>query len=319
MKIFVDFPVSGRALDVLQGGTAGHELIFARKPATSVLAEVEIDPAIAAAEVAVGQPDPAAIAGAKRLKWVQVSSSGFTRYDTAEFRELVQSRGIAVTHSAGVYAEACAVHVLSFLLAQVRGLPLALASAAGNGSADWKDLRARSSTLSGERVLILGFGSIGRKLAERLAPFGAEVTAFRRRERGTEGIEVRTDLLPALAGADHVVNILPGSSQTDGLIDSEKFSAMKDGAAFYNIGRGSTVDQAALLAALESGRLRAAWLDVTTPEPLATNHPLRAVENCYITPHLAGGHGDEALSLIRHFVANFQRFVAGEELAERIM
>ena len=95
--------------------------------------------------------------------------------------------------------------------------------------------------------------------------------------------------------------------------------ALKSGAVFYNIGRGTTVDQAALLDALRSGRLAASWLDVTDPEPLPDNHPLWAEPQCFITPHVAGGHAEEAKTLVRHFLKNLDRFVHGLPLLDRVM
>jgi phosphoglycerate dehydrogenase-like enzyme len=94
---------------------------------------------------------------------------------------------------------------------------------------------------------------------------------------------------------------------------------MKPGAIFYNIGRGATVDQAALSDALHSGRLSAAWLDVTDPEPLPEDHPLLATPNCFITPHTAGGHVDEGRSIVKHFLENLGRFTRGEPLIDRVM
>jgi phosphoglycerate dehydrogenase-like enzyme len=94
---------------------------------------------------------------------------------------------------------------------------------------------------------------------------------------------------------------------------------MKPGARFYNIGRGTTVDQGALVHALESGLLGGAYLDVTDPEPLPEDHPLWSVPNCFITPHSAGGRGTERLELVRHFVANLARYAAGEPLLDRII
>jgi phosphoglycerate dehydrogenase-like enzyme len=93
---------------------------------------------------------------------------------------------------------------------------------------------------------------------------------------------------------------------------------MKPGAVFYNIGRGTTVDQLALAEALEDGRLAAAWLDVTDPEPLPDDHPLWAAPNCHITPHTAGGHTNEGETLVLHFLENFRRFLANEALLDRI-
>jgi len=321
LRIFVDLNMPEDVMDLLRQGTEGHELIFPRKPADSVLSKAAPDPQFSSADIAFGQPDTTAIREAPNLKWVQVSSSGITRYDTEEFRSHAASRGLAVCNSASVYAEPCAVQVLAFMLAQARILPHGLISHAKGGSGDWHHLRACCSTLRGENVLILGFGAIGKRLTELLRPFNANVTAFRRRERGDEGVPVvnRDGLERALGETDHVVNILPDSEQTRGFFDETLFAAIKPGAVFYNIGRGVTVNQDALLEALRSARLSAAWLDVTDPEPLPQDHPLRHQPNCFITPHIAGGHRGESASLVRHFLNNFNRYLKGEPFVDRVM
>ncbi len=314
--------MSERAGEALRQATVGHELIFSSRLSTSVLAAGAVDPGVGEAEVVFGQPDPAALLDSRMLRWVQLTSAGITRYDNAKFRGAMADAGVAVTNSSDVYAEPCAVHVLGLMLSQARVLPRALASEVENGSDEWKALRADSGTLRGDRVLILGYGAIGRWLAEFLAPFGAEVVAYRRRARGDEGVRVvasEGDLADELGRADHVVNILPASPETVGFFDAARFASLKRGAALYNIGRGTTVDQSALEIALRSGELGAAWLDVTEPEPLGEDHPLRALENCHITPHIAGGRGDETLALVEHFAANLRRLEAGEELADRVM
>ena len=321
-RIFVDFAVAADALEMLRVGTKGHQLVFPQKPIASVLSAPERDPQFATADIAFGQPDPQAIADATKLKWIHVSSSGITRYDNPKFRALVAERKIAVTNSAGVYNEACAVHVLSFMLAQARNLPRALGSRTANGTDEWRGLRGSSSTLRGQTVLILGFGAIGRRLVDLLRPLHMNVIAYRRKARGDEGVPVITqEQLPrTLASeADHIINILPDNAESQRFFDAARFAALKPGAVFYNIGRGATVDQDALLEALRSKRLKAAWLDVTEPEPLPDNHPLRAEPNCFITPHLAGGQADEAKLLIQHFLKNFDAYVRGEPLCDQVM
>ncbi len=321
LRIFVDLAVAPDVLELLQAGTRGHELVFSRTPVSSVLAEAGRDPQFATVDVAFGQPESRAIAEASRLKWVHVSSSGITRYDNPQFRALMAKRKIAVTNSASVYNEPCAVHALSFMLAQARKLPRALKTRTASGTDAWHALRGSSGTLRGETVLIMGYGAIGRRLTELLRPFDMKVIAYRRRARGDEGVPVVTEdqLADTLSEADHVVNILPDSAETRQFFDVTRFSAIKTGAIFYNIGRGTTVDQAALLDALRSGRLGAAWLDVTEPEPLPDDHPLWAEPNCFITPHVAGGHVDEAKTLVRHFLKNFDRFIRGKPLLDRVM
>jgi phosphoglycerate dehydrogenase-like enzyme len=321
LRIFVDFSLAPDVSEMLQAGTRGHQLVFPKTPASSVLAKAEHDPQFATVDIAFGQPEPEAIAEANRLKWIHVSSSGITRYDNPKFRALMAERKITVTNSASVYNEACAVHALSFILAQARKLPLALKTRAASGTDAWYAVRGFSGTLRGETVLILGYGAIGKRLAELLRPFDMKVIAYRRKARGDEGVQVVTggQLFRALAEADHVVDILPDSTETRYFFDAARFLAVKPGAIFYNIGRGTTVHQDALLEALRSGHLKAAWLDVTEPEPLPDNHPLRAEPDCFITPHVAGGHVDEAKTLVRHFLKNFERFVQSEPLLDRVM
>ena len=133
LRIYVDLAMPPDALDLLRAGTSRHTLVFPAKPVTSVLSKGEPDPQFATVDVAFGQPDLESIRGAQRLLWVQVSSAGITRYDSTEFRELTRARGIAVSNSSEVYNEACAVHALSFMLAQARQLPLGLRTRAARG------------------------------------------------------------------------------------------------------------------------------------------------------------------------------------------
>ncbi|HTQ49387.1 MAG TPA: D-2-hydroxyacid dehydrogenase [Candidatus Acidoferrales bacterium] len=320
-RIFVDFAVTPEVLELLQAGTCGHQLVFPKTPVSSVLARAERDPQFTTVDIAFGQPEPGAIAEAGQLKWIHISTSGITRYDNPQFRALMAERKIPVTNSASVYNEACAVHALSFMLAQARKLPQALRCRTGNGSKAWLEIRGSSGTLRGETVLILGYGAIGKRLAELLRPFDMNMMAYRRKPRGDEGVPVITEeqLAEALAQADHIVNILPDSAATRHFFDAARFAMIKPGAIFYNIGRGTTVNQDALLEALRSGHFAAAWLDVTEPEPLPPEHPLRAEPNCFITPHVAGGHAGETKTLVRHFLKNFDRFVRGEPLLDRVM
>ena len=321
LRIYVDFAMPPKILEMLRSGTRGHDLILPQNPVTSVLAKAEWDPQFATADVAFGQPDTQAIARAPGLRWLHVSSSGITRYDHPDFRAQAASRGLVVTNSAGVYSEACAEQALSFILAQTRQLPVALRTRVANGTAAWNALRSSCRPLRGQSVLILGYGAIGNRLAEFLQPLGVRVAAYRRKARGDETVPVIAGdrLAQALAEADHVVNILPDSLETRHFFNAARFSACRTGAVFYNIGRGTTVDQDALLAQLRSGHIRAAWLDVTDPEPLPDNHPLWREPGCFITPHIAGGHAGEVETLVRHFLANFGRFVAGEPLLDRVI
>jgi phosphoglycerate dehydrogenase-like enzyme len=128
-------------------------------------------------------------------------------------------------------------------------------------------------------------------------------------------------LSTTIAQADHIINLLPENESTMNYVNTRRLGWCKPGARFYNLGRGVTVDQAALLEALESGRLGAAFLDVTTPEPLPPAHPLWRAPHCFITPHSAGGRHDQDEQLARHFLKNLAAFERGElaALADRVI
>lgn len=321
LHVFSDTPFPEKAALILAQGLSAHRLIIPAKRPASVLSAPEPDPSFPLADIAFGQPDLVSIANSPRLKWIHVSSAGFTRYDTPEFREMASSRGIQLTNSSSVYAAACAEHALSFMLAQSRRLPQALASQTPNASPEWFQLRSDSISLRGQNLVILGYGGIASSLLSLLAPFAMNACALRRSPRGDEKCPtISLEMLPAaLAAADHVVNILPENPSSRHFIDATRLAQMKSGAVLYNIGRGSTIDQDALLAALQTQHLAAAWLDVTDPEPLPATHPLRTQPNCFITPHTAGGHADESSTLVRHFLANFSRYLAGLPLLDQVI
>ncbi|MBC2604962.1 D-2-hydroxyacid dehydrogenase [Pelagicoccus albus] len=321
LKIYVDFALGPKPLELLKKGVGAHQLLLPSKPAASVLTKPEVDPSFYQADIAFGQPDLEAIDKAESLKWIQINTSGITAFDTPGFREKMEKRSIPVCNSANVYNEACADHLFAFMLAQSRRLVEGLASQAANGSPEWLKLRSDSGSLKGQSALILGYGAIGSRLVELLAPFRMNVTAYRRKARGDEPIPVvgPNELSSELAKADHVINILPDSEATKDFFDAARFSDCKKGSVFYNIGRGTTVDQKALEVALTSGQLKEAWLDVTNPEPLPAEHPLRALANCYITPHIAGGYLGESEGCVQHFLDNLKRFENGETLVNRVM
>jgi phosphoglycerate dehydrogenase-like enzyme len=323
LTIWCNASLSQPARALLTEGTRAHRLVVPAAGLVAPSGSGSQDPTLAAADVVFGQPDPAQLLAAPRLRWLQLSSAGHTPYDRADVREALRAQGASFTKSSLVYDEPCAEHVLAFMLAEARRLGEAFANARGPRAWPQHALRARSRLLSGQSVVIAGFGSIARRLVEMLAPFEMQVTGLRRRVAGDEPVPTfawgTPDAARALGQADHVVDVLPGSASTRHAFDAAAFGALKPGAVFYNIGRGTTVEQEALRAALEAGRLAAAYLDVTEPEPLPPDHALWSAPNCYITPHAAGGHADETERLVRHFLDNLARFTAGEPLADEVL
>lgn len=323
LTIWTNHGFRPEALELFQQGiaVAGHQLVHSPKTSASVLAAGASDPTMDGADIAYGQPDLADTMRLARLRWVALSTAGYTRYDRADFRAALQARGTLVTSASGVFADPCAQQMLGCMLALARNLPAQLRNQ--DGPREWRYLEDRFSAtvLTGQSVLLLGFGAIGKRLAELLAPFGCQITAYRRTPRGDEGINMVTDagLPAALAAADHVVDLLPDSSATQRFMSTARFAGMKRGARFYNVGRGTTVDQDALIAALKSGQVGAAYLDVMEPEPLPPAHPLWSAPNCFLTCHIGGGRREQDEELARHFLANLRRFEKNEPLIDRII
>jgi phosphoglycerate dehydrogenase-like enzyme len=305
----------------LTAGVAPHRLVFSADASTSVLTAGKADPALATADIAFGQPDAAQCMTTPRLRWVALTTAGYTRYDTHEFRENFRARGAALTSVSQVFADSCAQHVLAMMLALGRRLPDSYRDQLGDHGWAYERRRYESRLLTGQNVLLLGYGAIGRRLAELLAPFGMKLAAVRRSVRAERGVRIIPEELvsAALGEADHVVNILPDNAATRNYVNARRLACMKPGARFYNVGRGTTVDERALLAALQSGRLGAAYLDVFATEPLPPDHPLWTAPNCFITPHTAGGRHDQDEAIVRHFLANLAAFARGEPLVDRVV
>jgi phosphoglycerate dehydrogenase-like enzyme len=215
--------------------------------------------------------------------------------------------GVILCDAAGARDAAMAEWVLAAILADCKR---ARACAELQAAHRWEHLDDLLD-LAGASVLILGYGSIGRAVEERLAPFGAEVIRVAR--HGRDGVHATDDLPELLPEADVVVNLLPLTPATGGLMDTGLLSRMRDAALFVNAGRGGTVDTDALVAELRAGRIRAV-LDVVEPEPLPPEHPLWTAPGVILSPHSAGdtlGAERAAWALAGE---QLRRYAAGEPL-----
>ncbi len=312
---------SAGATRLLEEGTRQHRLLFSRAASNSVLVAGQPDPDLENADIAFGQPDGQQCIALHGLRWIEVTTAGYTRYDNEAFREAMRVRNGAFTNASSVFSEPCAQHALAMMLALGRQLLASHRDQITDQSWHYTERRYDSRLLTGQTVLLLGFGAIGRRIAELLAPFQMKLFAVRRRVYSEPGVHIISEakLSSVIASADHVINVLPDNESTRNYVNARRLGWCKPGARFYNVGRGTTVDQNALLEALRSKRLGAAYLDVTDPEPLPPSHSLWTAPNCFITPHTAGGRHDQDEALVRHFLKNLEAFEKGEPLIDRVM
>ena len=246
------------------------------------------------------------------LRWVQSLAAGDDLILSAGFPQ-----NVVLTGGVGLHNRPVTEHALALILTLVRRLPRAARSQAGYlwdpslGGVQPLHPDGPVTSLLGARVLIWGFGGIAQTLAPILASLGAEVVGVARSEGTRSGVKVVADVDAALPQTDILVMILPSGAATDGALSAERMAALPDHAYVINVGRGNSVDENALVAALAEGRLAGAALDVTSVEPLPADSPLWTAPNLLLTPHAAGGRPVGGGELI---AANLAALRGGGEL-----
>lgn len=259
------------------------------------------------AEAIFGNPPAAAVATLRKLRWLQIVSSGFDDYAA------LRGTPITVTTAHGVHAPVIAQHVLGTLLWFARGQPHLLAQ---QRARVWDRRPEIPRDLSRQTVGLVGYGEIGRALAGMLAPIGPRLIGLRRTASPCppelHALLTLDRLDELLEQSDHVVVTLPLTPETRGLIDDRRLGRMKRGAVLHNVARGGLVDEEALIRRLTAGELGGAALDVFIHEPLPKESPLWDLPHVLVTPHLAGHHRDLGHPTFERFVDNLRRFLAGE-------
>ncbi|MCX4845004.1 2-hydroxyacid dehydrogenase [Streptomyces sp. NBC_00893] len=246
------------------------------------------------------------LAGMTSVRVVQTLSAGI---DHVEPGLGLLPDGVLLCNAKGVHEASTAELTLTLILASLRGVP---GFVHGQDKEEWRS--GFYPALADKSVLIVGYGSIGSAIEDRLAPFEcARVVRVARSARTTARGPVHPleDLSALLPEADVVVLSTPLNASTQGLVDAKFLAAMADGALLVNVARGGVVDTEALLIELQSGRLRAA-LDVTDPEPLPAGHPLWHAPNVLITPHVGGSTSAFLPRAKRLLAGQLSRFAAGE-------
>jgi D-2-hydroxyacid dehydrogenase (NADP+) len=243
---------------------------------------------------------------ATNLKWVQALGTGVDGIvDSPALRD-----GVIVTNLRGLHGASVSESVLAAMLALSRNIPRAVRS---QDAGRWD--RFPVELLNGKTVGLLGVGAIAAELAPRCHALGMTVigiTSVPRSAPGFDRMVARDELLDVAAELDHLVLLIPYTSETHGIVGSAVLKRMKRSAFLINVARGGVVDQPALVEALKAGLIAGAALDVFAEEPLPDGHPLWKMPNVLITPHMAGfhaGYPDEALPIV---IENVRHFLAGD-------
>lgn len=246
---------------------------------------------------------------AGELRWIQAASAGV---EDLLFEELVRSP-VVLTNARGVFDDAMAEYVLGLLLLFSKGLPGVLER---QRRREWNP--RDSEQLSGKRVLVVGVGSIGHAIGRRCKGAGMTVRGVGRTARSRDdvfgAIHGEEELAAQCAWADVIVDVLPSTPGTRRRFDDAIFGAMQSTARFVNVGRGSTVDEDALIRALGEGRIAGAALDVFEQEPLPKDSPLWDMPNVIVSPHMSADFAGWRETLVELFVENLQRYLTGRPL-----
>ena len=274
------------------------------------------DQQLAQATIILGWPRPKDLYKAVRLKWLQTMWAGTDEYEAPG----ILPEGVIMTSSSGSNRLSVAEHMLACVMALCRRLPTYRDSQKAHR---WTD-EGVMKTIHGGTVLVLGAGKIGSTFAGMCRALGARTIGLKRTVSGplpgfdqVYTMDRLEDLLPQ---ADVVALSLPHSPATAGLMNEARLRLMKDDAILVNAGRGSAVDQEALVRIMGEGKLWGAALDVTVPEPLPEDSPLWDIPNLLITPHVAGGMRLEITrkTCIQIAQENLRRYLAGEPLQNRV-
>jgi phosphoglycerate dehydrogenase-like enzyme len=263
---------------------------------------------------------PAQFAHARKLKWIHSTAAGVAQLMYPELRR----SGVVVTNVSGVHTIPMAEHILGMIIAMARCFPDALCYQLQGRWAQQEiwDAPVRPRELQGQLLVIVGFGAIGKELARRVQPLGMRIWGVTRSGSGDARLAER--ILPApqidaaLSEADYVVLAAPETPETYHLIGARQLEVMKPSSYLINVARGSLVDEAALIAALERRTIAGAALDVTETEPLPPDSPLWKLDNVFITPHVSSASEslwDRQTDLL---LENLERWFSGRDLLNQV-
>lgn len=265
------------------------------------LTSADVDPA----EIIFGFPGKELVESAQRLRWIQLASAGADR--------LINTRpDIILTNASGTFGIPIAEWAIGAMVTLSRHLHIYRDR---QKQARWEGMPA-AKEIHGSTVGILGLGDIGQEVAKRARAMGARVIGSRRTAApAPEGVDALMPIDDMLPQVDFLVMALPGTAETQRIMSAERLRLMKPGSFFLNVGRGTSVDEPALIEMLRCGHLAGAALDVTAVEPLPADSPLWQMEQVLITPHCSGrsleANADRRIAI---FLDNLKRYMSGQPL-----
>jgi len=245
-------------------------------------------------------------AAGPNLKWVSTIYAGLDAFPL----DLLRDRGVTLTNGAGINAVTVAEYAVLGILAAAKRFDAVIRAA---DRQEWLKDAPGKVELAGTRALVVGYGTIGRLIGDRLAAFGVDVTGVTR--SGRDGTLTPDAWASRLGDHDWLVLAAPSTGATKALVGAQELAAMKRSAWLINIARGDMIDQEALVSALADGSIAGAFLDPTDPEPLPAGHPLWTAPNCMISMHMSGR--SQTMMFQRGaalFLDNAHAFVAGEPM-----
>ncbi len=263
------------------------------------------------AEIIFGWPESEQLLAAKNLRWLHLPSAGADSYMD---RTLYHCKEIQLTNSSGVFGLPIAEHVFAMILSYSRNLT---EYAWQQKEGIWKGIR-RTKDFYGSTMGVIGLGDIGTEVAKRAKALGARVLGVKRtlgnRPEYVDQLFTSEAIDEVLEQSDYIVLALPGTKKTTGIITEQSLRRMKPDAFLINIGRGSLVDQDALIKALKEGWIGGAGIDVTSPEPLPQDSPLWELKNVIITPHVSGSSPTNDFRRMGIFLRNLEKYLSGQRL-----
>jgi phosphoglycerate dehydrogenase-like enzyme len=251
------------------------------------------------------------------LRWVHTTAAGGGSQVRAAKLSKNDLNRVEFSQSAGVHAEPLAEFALLGVLAGLKNLPRLQSAQA---QAQWAP-RWTMQLISDQTIVLVGLGSIGRAVAAKLALLGAHVIGVHRREVDAPGVDHIVpveQLVDVAAQADAIIMTLPGTAATEKMLSAEVLARVKPGVTVVNVGRGTTIDEDALITALQDGRVGYAALDVFAKEPLPGESPLWGMSNVLVSPHTSALHPGEDRLIAELFAANAGRLLDGKPLINRM-